>query len=181
MHLHPCQAGEQPADGAGGLTAGLHFLHSRKIVHFDMVSQAYASSRLQCVHCVCLPRIKPQRHALVPEKLCLLPQMQGCLPEHSADQLHVWLQKSANVLLARGYTAKIADVGLAKILHHEFLSTMAAVGTFFWCAPEVSSLLPQKPIGSCSRGVTCSALFIKNDLRATSGHSRAHLRTACLE
>ena len=55
------------------------------------------------------------------------------------------MQKSANVLLARGYTAKIADVGLAKILHHEFLSTMAAVGTFFWCAPEVSSLLPQKP------------------------------------
>eukprot|EP00891_Asterochloris_glomerata_P008483 jgi/Astpho2/8483/Aster-05527 len=63
------------------IAKGLHFLHSRKIVHFDM--------------------------------------------------------KSANVLLARGYTAKIADVGLAKILHHEFLSTMAAVGTFFWCAPEV--------------------------------------------
>ena len=92
MHLDPCQVGEQPADKAGGLTAGLHFLHSRKIVHFDMVSQAYASSRLQAAVCLlcCPPRIKPQRHASLPEKLSLLPQMQGCLPEHSADQLHIW-------------------------------------------------------------------------------------------
>ena len=142
MPLRPCWAGKQAADPVGGLTAGLHFLHSRKIVHFDMVSQAHASSRLQAAMCLlcCLPCIEPWR--LASGKLFLLPEMPCCLPELSADQLHVSLQKSANVLLARGYTSKIADVGLAKILHHEFLSTMAAVGTFFWCAPEVSSLLP---------------------------------------
>ena len=61
---------------------GLHFLHSRKIVHFDL--------------------------------------------------------KSANILLARDNTAKIADVGLAKILHRQFLSSLYNVGTFAWSAPEVS-------------------------------------------
>jgi len=61
---------------------GLHFLHSRKIVHFDL--------------------------------------------------------KSANILLARDNTAKIADVGLAKIMHRQFLSSLYNVGTFAWSAPEVS-------------------------------------------
>ncbi|DBB18025.1 hypothetical protein WJX82_008169 [Trebouxia sp. C0006] len=60
---------------------GLHFLHSRKIVHFDL--------------------------------------------------------KSANLLLARDNTAKIADVGLAKIMHRQFLSSLYNVGTFAWSAPEV--------------------------------------------
>ncbi|KAL3140780.1 protein kinase activity protein [Trebouxia sp. C0010 RCD-2024] len=60
---------------------GLHFLHSRKIVHFDL--------------------------------------------------------KSANILLARDNTAKIADVGLAKIMQQQFLSTLYCVGTFAWAAPEV--------------------------------------------
>ncbi|KAA6423450.1 MAG: cytochrome P450 [Trebouxia sp. A1-2] len=60
---------------------GLHFLHSRKIVHFDL--------------------------------------------------------KSANILLARDNTAKIADVGLAKIMHRQFLSSLYNVGTFAWSAPEV--------------------------------------------
>ncbi|CAK0785070.1 hypothetical protein CVIRNUC_008276 [Coccomyxa viridis] len=60
---------------------GLFFLHSRKIVHFDL--------------------------------------------------------KSANVLLGRDWTAKIADVGLAKILKDGWLSTLREVGTFSWAAPEV--------------------------------------------
>lgn len=65
------------------IARGLHFLHSKKIVHFDL--------------------------------------------------------KSANVLLSRDCTAKIADVGLAKIMHQQFLSTLYCVGTFAWAAPEVSS------------------------------------------
>lgn len=60
---------------------GLHFLHSHRLVHFDL--------------------------------------------------------KSANILLARDNTAKIADVGLAKIMHRQFLSTLYNVGTFAWSAPEV--------------------------------------------
>lgn len=62
---------------------GLHFLHSNKIVHFDL--------------------------------------------------------KSANILLARDNTAKIADVGLAKIMHRQFLTSLYNVGTFAWSAPEVGS------------------------------------------
>lgn len=64
------------------IARGLHFLHSKKIVHFDL--------------------------------------------------------KSANVLLSRDCTAKIADVGLAKIMQQQFLSTLYCVGTFAWAAPEVS-------------------------------------------
>ena len=60
---------------------GLHFLHARSVVHFDL--------------------------------------------------------KSANILLARDFTAKIADVGLAKIMQAQFLSTLYCVGTFAWAAPEV--------------------------------------------
>ncbi|KAK9804917.1 hypothetical protein WJX72_011872 [[Myrmecia] bisecta] len=63
------------------IARGLHFLHSRRIVHFDL--------------------------------------------------------KSPNVLLARNNTAKIADVGLAKILKDGFISTAQhEVGTFVWMAPE---------------------------------------------
>ena len=65
------------------IARGLHFLHSRKIVHFDL--------------------------------------------------------KSANILLSRDFTAKIADVGLAKIMQQQFLSTLYCVGTFAWAAPEVGS------------------------------------------
>ena len=49
--------------------------------------------------------------------------------------------KSANILLARDFTAKIADVGLAKIMQAQFLSTLYCVGTFAWAAPEVGLLL----------------------------------------
>ena len=45
--------------------------------------------------------------------------------------------KSANILLARDFTAKIADVGLARILHDDMLSSRKEVGTFAWAAPEV--------------------------------------------
>ena len=46
--------------------------------------------------------------------------------------------KSANILLARDFTAKLTDVGLAKILSKEYISTLSGcVGTFAWAAPEV--------------------------------------------
>ena len=46
--------------------------------------------------------------------------------------------KSANVLLARDLTAKIADVGVAKIMRRECLSTLdGTLGTMAWAAPEV--------------------------------------------
>ncbi|KAK9831443.1 hypothetical protein WJX81_005925 [Elliptochloris bilobata] len=50
--------------------------------------------------------------------------------------------KSPNILLARDYTAKLADVGLAKLMMRDCLSTLRDVGTFAWAAPEV--LLGQK-------------------------------------
>lgn len=35
------------------------------------------------------------------------------------------------------FTAKLADVGLAKLQHKDYLSAHQAVGTFTWSAPEV--------------------------------------------
>jgi len=45
--------------------------------------------------------------------------------------------KTPNVLLGRTYIAKLADVGLAKFLHKDYLSAAKSVGTFAWSAPEV--------------------------------------------
>ena len=44
--------------------------------------------------------------------------------------------KSANILLSRDGSAKIADVGLAKIMSRE-LTQVSARGSFDWVAPEV--------------------------------------------
>ena len=81
--------GGRPVPGTGmnrrialDVARGLHFLHSRRVVHLDL--------------------------------------------------------KSANVLLARDWTAKVADVGMSKILRTRFLSSLIGVGTFAWAAPVVS-------------------------------------------
>ncbi len=40
--------------------------------------------------------------------------------------------KSPNVLLGRQHVAKIADVGLAKILQKDYVSSLQSFGTFAW-------------------------------------------------
>ncbi|KAK9818283.1 hypothetical protein WJX72_010061 [[Myrmecia] bisecta] len=45
--------------------------------------------------------------------------------------------KSPNILLAADGTAKIADVGLSRVLTKTHLSTISCVGTFAWAAPEL--------------------------------------------
>ncbi|KAK9905638.1 hypothetical protein WJX75_003659 [Coccomyxa subellipsoidea] len=54
---------------------------------------------------------------------------------HSRKVMHLDL-KSANILLARDGTAKVADVGLAKILTRDN-THVSMEGTFDWAAPEV--------------------------------------------
>ena len=63
------------------VASGLHWLHSHRIVHFDV--------------------------------------------------------KSQNILLARDGTAKISDVGLARILHRDYVTSLDSSGTFAWAAPEL--------------------------------------------
>ena len=45
--------------------------------------------------------------------------------------------KSQNILLARDGGAKISDVGLARILHRDYVTTLDSTGTFAWAAPEL--------------------------------------------
>ncbi|KAI3425130.1 hypothetical protein D9Q98_008902 [Chlorella vulgaris] len=53
---------------------------------------------------------------------------------HSRKILHLDI-KSANVLLTRDGTAKVGDVGMAKIMAGDYVS--GAVGTLAWSAPEL--------------------------------------------
>ncbi|KAK9807188.1 hypothetical protein WJX73_005815 [Symbiochloris irregularis] len=55
---------------------------------------------------------------------------------HSQHIVHFDL-KSPNILLARDLTAKIADVGLAKIMQGELFTNVSAIGTMAWAAPEL--------------------------------------------
>lgn len=49
----------------------------------------------------------------------------------SRAQVHFDL-KSPNVLLGRDNVAKVADVGLAKILQKDYVSSLQSCGTFAW-------------------------------------------------
>lgn len=56
---------------------------------------------------------------------------------HSKRVVHFDL-KSANILLSRTGTAKLADVGMARALNKSYLSMVSSgLGTFAWSAPEV--------------------------------------------
>ena len=41
-------------------------------------------------------------------------------------------QKSSNVLLTAGGSAKLSDLGLARLIQSTFLSDLPLVGTFAW-------------------------------------------------
>lgn len=56
---------------------------------------------------------------------------------HSKRVVHFDL-KSANILLSRAGTAKLADIGMARVLQKSYLSMVSSgLGTFAWSAPEV--------------------------------------------
>ena len=56
---------------------------------------------------------------------------------HSKRIVHFDL-KSANILLSRAGTAKLADIGMARVLNKSYLSMVSSgLGTFAWSAPEV--------------------------------------------
>ena len=71
---------------------------------------------------------------------------------HSRKVMHLDL-KSANILLARDGTAKVADVGLAKILTRDN-THVSMEGTFDWAAPEVTTLSPDA--GSMGKRITAA-------------------------
>ncbi len=70
---------------------------------------------------------------------------------HSRKVMHLDL-KSANILLARDGTAKIADVGLAKILTRDN-TCVSTEGTFDWAAPEARIIFCFGCI--CTQSVGC--------------------------
>lgn len=86
---------------------------------------------------------------------------------HSRKVMHLDL-KSANILLARDGTAKVADVGLAKILTRDN-THVSMEGTFDWAAPEV----PLTPFFTCRekvfRGATSSVPRIIKSRRCKRG------------
>ncbi len=57
---------------------------------------------------------------------------------HTKRVVHFDL-KSANILLSKAGTAKLADIGMARVLNKSHLSIISGLGTFAWSAPEVLS------------------------------------------
>lgn len=55
---------------------------------------------------------------------------------HHKRVVHLDL-KSANILLSRHGTAKICDIGMARVLNRDYLTVLSGLGTFAWSAPEV--------------------------------------------
>ena len=62
----------------------------------------------------------------------------GLVHLHSRSIVHMDL-KSPNILLAKDFTAKIADVGLARSVSTNLLTHMSSVGTIAWAAPELKT------------------------------------------
>ena len=57
----------------------------------------------------------------------------------------VWMvQKSPNILLSHDYRAKIADVGIARVLVATYISTITSVGV---CPPDPRSVMHH--VGQC--------------------------------
>jgi len=95
---------------------------------------------------------------------------QGLAFIHESHIVHLDL-KSPNVLLTAELHAKIADVGLARLMPNDYLSQQAAVGTFVWSAPEV--LMG----GKCSNKVDVFSLgVILHELITGDKPKRGHLR-----
>ena len=67
---------------------------------------------------------------------CLIDVATGLHYLHSRRVVHFDL-KSANILLSRSGTAKLADIGMARVLNKSYLSVISGLGTFAWSAPEV--------------------------------------------
>lgn len=55
---------------------------------------------------------------------------------HHKRVVHLDL-KSANILLSRHGSAKIGDIGMARVLNRDYLTVLSGLGTFAWSAPEV--------------------------------------------
>ena len=60
-------------------------------------------------------------------------QLAACLQTCLSGSLIGGFVQSANCLLGRDGSAKLTDVGMAKIMRHKFLTTLQGqVGTFAW-------------------------------------------------
>lgn len=71
-------------------------------------------------------------------KQCMIDVAKGLHYLHMKRVVHFDL-KSANILLSRAGTAKLADIGMARVLNKSYLSVISGLGTFAWSAPEVLS------------------------------------------
>ena len=67
---------------------------------------------------------------------CMVDVAKGLHYLHTKRVVHFDL-KSANILLSRAGTAKLADIGMARVLNKSYLSVISGLGTFAWSAPEV--------------------------------------------
>ena len=135
--LHPsCRPADTaglPAIGRGKQIAldvarGLAFLHTHRVVHLV---------RLKHLDVPChSPARQADRSAVVHLPSLLRQGAIITLPRKVVQCCGAGVQdiKSPNILLDGRWVAKIADVGLAKLQHNEYLSMVSKAGTFTWSA-----------------------------------------------
>lgn len=144
-----------PVQGLGkrialDIARGLHFLHTHRIVSAgccldpSMHMKAYAILASVSSIAAASELTKYSMAAVTPACLwnrrsfkCNFGMQRSLL---AIMQVHMDV-KSPNVLLGRNNLAKLADVGLAKFLHKDYLSVAKSVGTFAWSVSP--SYLPE--------------------------------------
>ena len=98
---------------------GLHAIHARHIIHFDIKSPNGRSSSRNFWHCVTSAVLTHSLESFGVSFLCFL---------HCLQMMWRWSDDSVvlSVLLTENYNAKIADVGLAQsLLSKSYISEMS--------------------------------------------------------
>lgn len=133
-----------PTHGLGKAIAldiarGLAFLHSQHIVHLDLKSpNGMPVPRMPCHCCASLPEQSGTRSLLL--LVAASSSRTACHRMQTVDLYVVsyteWRVKSCAfgcaVLLTAKNTAKVGDVGLARLMPNDYMSAQAALGTFSW-------------------------------------------------
>lgn len=109
------------------IARGLHFLHRHSVVSVGL------GCPMELIPCACFRASPLPVHIAILLRCFIVARcaMTSIMISALAWQVHFDL-KSPNVLLGRDNVAKIADVGLAKILQKDYVSSLQSCGTFAW-------------------------------------------------
>ena len=172
LPLHPPT---RPLKIALDVARGLVFLHSRRIAHFDLKSPNILLARCVCVRACSLRG--GLRGQLRLSKLRAQSTLAGLLarahpPMHTTDNRPHDSHPPTHAC-GRDGTAKIADVGMAKILNRDYVT--GVVSTLAWCALPTLPL-PLLPVLPCALAAAAAAAEARAPLTPPPPHTHPPTR-----